>query len=166
MESQTAEAIDVGSVRIRDAQHGGREFIIGLVPELLAFDSPPPWRDRQHMTAIDVRAISGALDGTSQGTRVFVAEEARGHGLGFVHLCEGEDYYGGACGHAGDIVVAPAARGRGVGRALLAAAERWAREQGYRMLTLNVFLKNEKARALYEDLGYEAETVRHVKNPA
>jgi GNAT superfamily N-acetyltransferase len=83
--------------------------------------------------------------------------------VGFIHLCEEEDYYGGRCGHVGDVVVAPEARGKGVGRALMAAGERWARERGYRLLTLNVFLDNERARALYEELGFRPETVRHVK---
>jgi GNAT superfamily N-acetyltransferase len=54
----------------------------------------------------------------------------------------------------GDVVVAPDARGRGVGTALLAEAEDWARERGHRILTLNVFARNESARRVYERAGF------------
>ena len=43
------------------------------------------------------------------------------------------------------------------------AAEGWAREQGYRKLTLTVFEANHPARAVYEHLGYALETLRYVK---
>ena len=65
--------------------------------------------------------------------------------------------------HIGDLVVAREARGRGVGTVLLAAAERWARARGYRLITLNVFLDNVDARSVYEKAGYAPETIRPVK---
>jgi len=163
MESQLELPSDVAAVRIRDAQPDDRDFILRLVPELLAFDSPPVWRGVGEMTAVDVRVIGEALEGRPRGASVLIAEDERGLRMGFIHLCEEQDYFGGACGHVGDVVVTPAARGRGVGRALLAAGERWARERGYRMLTLNVFVGNARARALYEAIGFRPETVRHVK---
>lgn len=52
------------------------------------------------------------------------------------------------------IFVAPEARGRGVGSALLAAIEDEARGRGYRELRLDVIDSNPRARALYERLGY------------
>jgi len=158
--------IDVAGVHIRYAQPDDRDFIVGLVPELLAFDSPPPWRDARQMAAVDMRVIGEALEGRSPGASILIAEDGQGQRVGFIHLCEEEDYYCGTCGHVGDVVVAPAARGRGVGKALLAAGEQWARERGYRMLTLNVFLGNKKARALYEEVGFRPETVRQVKKLA
>ncbi|MBA3497942.1 MAG: GNAT family N-acetyltransferase [Gemmatimonadales bacterium] len=56
-------------------------------------------------------------------------------------------------------------RGAGTasGRALLEAAEGWARSQGVEMITLNVFASNEHARAVFERQGYTAETLRYVK---
>jgi GNAT superfamily N-acetyltransferase len=94
---------------------------------------------------------------------VLIAEDDRGCRLGFIHVTEEEDYYAGACGHIADVVVAREARGRGVGAALLAAAEQWARTRGHRLLTLNVFINNTEARSVYDRAGYAAETVRHVK---
>ncbi|MEO4053707.1 GNAT family N-acetyltransferase [Solibacillus sp. CAU 1738] len=52
------------------------------------------------------------------------------------------------------ICVAPTARGLGIGTKLLAYAEQIAREKGYTKLSLNVELEKEKARALYERVGF------------
>lgn len=149
-------------VRVRDGRPDDREFVMSLVPELLAF-GPPPWRDRRQMTPVDVRVVGEAADGRSPDSRVLVAEDDSGRRLGFIHVNEEQDYYAGACGHIADVVVAREARGRGVGTALLTAAEGWARARGYRLLTLNVFVDNTEARTLYEKAGYAPETIRHVK---
>lgn len=51
--------------------------------------------------------------------------------------------------------VDPTARGRGVARALMADAERRAREAGKSRLTLNTTRRMRAARTMYERLGYE-----------
>jgi RimJ/RimL family protein N-acetyltransferase len=51
-------------------------------------------------------------------------------------------------------------RRRGVGRALMEAAEAWARETGVRKLELHVFPYNVAAITLYESLGYQREGLR------
>jgi GNAT superfamily N-acetyltransferase len=149
-------------VRVRESEPADREFIMGLVPELLAF-GPPAWRDARQMTPVDASVIGAAVDGRSPGSTVLVAEDSLGRRLGFVHVTEEDDYYAGACGHIGDLVVAGEARGRGVGTVLLAAAEGWARARGYRIISLNVFMDNVDARSVYERAGYAPETIRHVK---
>jgi ribosomal protein S18 acetylase RimI-like enzyme len=53
-----------------------------------------------------------------------------------------------------DIAVRPAARGRGIGRQLLAAIEADARELGCCKVTLEVRSDNHRAKALYEDAGF------------
>ena len=64
-----------------------------------------------------------------------------------------------ACDHVADLglMVARDERRRGIGRALLAAAERWARQVGVRKLELHVFPYNGAALALYESAGYRRE---------
>ena len=52
-----------------------------------------------------------------------------------------------------DLAVLPEARGRGLGRALLAAAETRARARGCCKLTLEVLEENRRARALYASFG-------------
>ena len=53
-----------------------------------------------------------------------------------------------------DLAVLPGHRGRGTGRALLAAAEKHARETGCCKLTLEVQEDNAPARRLYESWGF------------
>lgn len=51
--------------------------------------------------------------------------------------------------------VAPENRGRGVGRALMAAAEAWARERGHRELASDTNLGNHTSAAAHQALGFE-----------
>jgi hypothetical protein len=41
--------------------------------------------------------------------------------------------------------------------------EQWAREQGYRWLTLSVFAQNVRAREVYSRLGYGEDIMKYVK---
>ena len=63
-----------------------------------------------------------------------------------------------------DIEVEPALRGRGLGRALLAAAERELAARGATSVGLNVFAQNTTALGLYETSGY-AVTARQMRKP-
>lgn len=53
-----------------------------------------------------------------------------------------------------DLAVVPTHRGRGIGRALLTAAEDWALRHGCCKLTLEVQDANTRARTLYERFGF------------
>ena len=55
------------------------------------------------------------------------------------------------------LAVGPAARRRGAGSALLAAAEDFARARGARKLSLRVFSTNAAAIRLYERFGFQRE---------
>ena len=150
-------------VRIRPAGEGDRDFILGLVPELLAF-GPPAWRNLRDMIEVDTGVVGAALAGRLEGSTVWIAENAEGVRLGFIHLTGERDYYlQDTCGHVADLVVARGARGQGVGRALLAAAEQWSKDRGYRLLTLNVFVENRGPQSLYEQAGFHAEVIKYVK---
>jgi ribosomal protein S18 acetylase RimI-like enzyme len=54
------------------------------------------------------------------------------------------------------IWVSPAARGHGVGEALIEAVTGWARSRGYAAMHLWVTVGNPHAQALYERLGFSA----------
>ena len=62
------------------------------------------------------------------------------------------------------IFVFPKFRRSGYGRALLDAAETFARSRGARALALNVFAPNRGAIALYESAGFAA-TSQHMSKP-
>jgi ribosomal protein S18 acetylase RimI-like enzyme len=51
--------------------------------------------------------------------------------------------------------VSPAAQGRGIGRALMRAAEERARDEGKTEMTLHTTLAMLAAQRMYEALGYE-----------
>ncbi len=149
--------------RVRAAAPRDREWILRLAPRLHDF-GPPPIRPRDVMDRAVVASIGGALAGAAPGAEVLVAEGPGGEPLGFVHLHGARDFFTGEeHGHVSDIVVAPEAEGRGVGRALMAAAEDWARGRGYRLLSLHVFEGNVRARALYERLGYQPDIRKLIK---
>ena len=81
--------------------------------------------------------------------RYLIAEEETGAALG----------YAGAWmifeeGHITNVAVAPAARGRGIGRALMQALMQYAANLGVHYLTLEVRRGNEAARKLYTSLGF------------
>jgi ribosomal protein S18 acetylase RimI-like enzyme len=111
-----------------------------------------------------VASIDEGLTAPQPDQTVLVAEGPEHEPLGFVHLHAATDFHTGERhGHVSDIVVAPSAEGRGVGAALMAAAEEWGRARGYRLLSLHVFEANARARALYERLGYRLDIVKMVK---
>jgi ribosomal protein S18 acetylase RimI-like enzyme len=62
-----------------------------------------------------------------------------------------------------DVEVEPQLRGRGYGRAIMLAAESYARNLGARALRLHVFGSNSVARSLYESLGYHTTNVHMEK---
>jgi GNAT superfamily N-acetyltransferase len=154
----------VTAIRVRPAIPGDRAFVLALVPELAAF-GPPPWRCAPQMIETDTLVLAAAIDEATAAATVLIAQDDAGTRLGFIHLTSDTDYYTRRdCGHISDIVVAPEARGRGVSEALLSAADDWAAARGYALLTLNVFVGNTRARAVYERTGFGVETVRYVKD--
>ena len=74
-----------------------------------------------------------------------------------------------ASAHVADLglMVAAGHRRRGIGTALLLAAEAWARDAGVSKLELHVFPHNAAAIALYERVGYTREGLRrdHYRRP-
>lgn len=155
------------NIQIRSASIGDKEFIISLVPRLVEF-GPPSWRDAAQMTATDGQILSNKLLNQPSGTAIFIAEDGDGVALGFIHLQTATDYYNGTeeHGHISDVIVAPAGEGRGIGKLLIAKGEEWAREQGYRWLTLSVFAQNLRAREVYQRLGYGEDMMKYVKELA
>lgn len=76
--------------------------------------------------------------------------------IGYVALSLGHSIMaGGPDGFIDDLYLVPAARGRGIGRRVLAFVEDEARARGFRALHLEVELANTRAQHLYATAGFE-----------
>ena len=116
------------------------------------------------MDAAVAEQWSRELANPAPGSTFLVAEDALGHPVGFVWCKTERDYFiDRPVGHVIDIAVTKAGEGKGIGRALLEAAERWAEDAGYPWITLHVFEGNDHARRVYEKVGYLPEWTRMLK---
>jgi GNAT superfamily N-acetyltransferase len=96
----------------------------------------------------------------------YVAERD-GRVVGFAGVMHGLSYvYDPPYARLLSLVVEPGERGRGTGAALVAAAERWAREHGAAQLHLTTALHRDGAHRFYERLGYERTGARYARKLA
>lgn len=152
------------AIRIRPAIADDKDFILSLTPRFVSFDLPKGRRKGETQAAIRAD-IEHAWDDAPPSDHFFVAEDAAATRIGFLHLQVQRDFFSGAraC-HVSDLAVAPGHDGRGIGRALLAHAETWARAHRCKLLTLSVFPGNTRARSLYERSGFATDLVRMTKS--
>jgi GNAT superfamily N-acetyltransferase len=85
---------------------------------------------------------------------VFVAERSR-RVVGWAHVADAPMVQDGAGADLEGIVVAESARGTGVGRSLVGAAEEWGRQRGLRVLRVRSRSTRADAHAFYRHLGFE-----------
>jgi GNAT superfamily N-acetyltransferase len=148
---------------IRPATEADRVFALGLVPRLREF-GPSALRSDEDLDRAERETLEKAFDALAEDAVLLVAEDPLDGPLGVAYATTATDYFTReAHGHLAIIAVAEAGEGRGVGRALMTAVEAWAAGRGYRLLTLNVFEGNRRARALYEKNGFEVDIRRYVK---
>jgi ribosomal protein S18 acetylase RimI-like enzyme len=139
------------------------DFILGLVSRFVDF-SLPKWRKRHECIEGIRKDLTRHLDEQPANSYVFVAENADGERVGFIHLQKTLDFFSGRTNcHISDVAVSPRHEGQGVGKALMAHAEAWAREHQCQLVTLAVFPGNERARAFYESAGYHVDLLRLAK---
>ncbi|CAA9549497.1 MAG: hypothetical protein AVDCRST_MAG18-184 [uncultured Thermomicrobiales bacterium] len=153
---------------IRPATAADGDFIRELTPRF-AEAGTPPGRDPARMSTFFLHSIGEIVelvtaDSVSPREAVLIATDDAGIRLGFVHLRPDLSGLTGEWqGYVNALAVTPAAEGRGVAQALLAAGEAWAREQGFRHLALDTFGANGRARVLYARWGFAEETLKLVK---
>jgi len=149
---------------IRSARHDDEAFLLSLLPRLADFPLPE-WRTADEIARGDCPILLEALHGRIEHAAILVAElSPGGERAGYVFATTKHDYFTRAAhAHVEVIAVTPDAERRGVARALMDAIEEWARRRGFRHVTLNVFDRNTRAKALYDSLGYEVETVHYRK---
>ncbi len=151
-------------IRVRPATAQDRGFVLGLVPRFAEFGLPPRHDPDQVLPAVE-RSLDAALASPSDDAAAVLVAELDGERVGFVHVKAESDYFSGEPrAYVSDVAVARGAEGRGVGRALMGAAEAWARARGHRTIALDVFAANARARAVYGRLGYGEDTVKMIKD--
>jgi len=96
-------------------------------------------------------------------TMVIVAEDEHGERLGFATVSHDTHFTGEGQAYIGELAISEETEGRGVGKALAQACEQWAREQGYRILSLATGAANERALGFYRHMGYLDEDIKLVK---
>lgn len=147
------------SIQVRHAEPGDAAALVDLARSVGA--EPEGWliTDGDWRTPSEERRYLRTIRRSAHAA-VLVAETADGV-VGRLSISRDPHP---ASRHVADLglMVAQGFRRRGVGRALMVAAEDWARGVGVRKIELHVFPYNEPAIALYEDLGYEREGLRRV----
>ncbi|MAA79073.1 MAG: hypothetical protein CL916_07405 [Deltaproteobacteria bacterium] len=145
-------------VRIED-----KEEVLSLFPELADFELPVQ-RVAKHLWSGDAEMLCTVLEQKSTVTFADVAVDRHGSILGVIMVTLREELLSHTpSAHLETIIVAPKARGNGLGTLLLERAEQRAFELGAKSLTLHVFFNNIRARSLYKKHGYEEELFRCIK---
>jgi GNAT superfamily N-acetyltransferase len=98
-------------------------------------------------------------DGPEPG--LFVAAKGDGTLLGWLHVQERPALHTPRLAEVTALVVDAAHRRTGCGRALMEAAERWARDRRCRVLALRSGLEREDAHRFYGAMGFERESVSY-----
>lgn len=149
--------------QIRDAQSVDGDQILGMMPRLAAFDVPES-RNPEHLWRDDAKLMQSWLDGDARDCLVQVAvDDAKVLGFTLVRL-RPELLSHAPSSHLEAIAVSDSAQGKGVGLALLDAAEDNARSHGADSMTLHVFASNTRAREFYERNNYDGELLRYIKD--
>ena len=86
---------------------------------------------------------------------VFVAELPGAGPRGFAHVLAGVALESGPRAEILGLVTDESLRSRGIGRRLVAEAERWAQARGFTVICVRSQLKRTDAHRFYEGLGYE-----------
>jgi len=148
-------------IRLRAAHAGDEDFVAGLVPRFVehgAADGHTP----QTVIEGTSRVLREALREPKRGEVVLIAEDEHGEPAGFVYAVTQRDFFTGEeYAHVSEI--AAARSGAGIGAELMDAVERWARELGYRIVSLNVVDENTAAQRFYERRGYAIGHRHYVK---
>jgi aminoglycoside 6'-N-acetyltransferase I len=127
----------------------------------------PPYPESEHAPEVDA-FLSGSPSESLLPSLVLVCERPEGGLAGLLELSV-RDYAEGCAGatpYVESWYVDPDARGSGAGRALMAAAEEWARARGYREMASDTDLGNESSLRAHEAIGFEeVERTIHLRKP-
>jgi ribosomal protein S18 acetylase RimI-like enzyme len=146
------------NIHVRLATDADEAGLLALAPRLA--EGVAPWRDHEEALAAGRSWLEDSLAAMARGDgAVFVASD-RDEVCGVVSIRAARHFTGECDGYIGELAVAGHASRRGTGRALIGAADEWARDHGLANLTLHTGAYNAGARAFYAALGFAEEEVR------
>ena len=93
---------------------------------------------------------------------LFVAEHPPGEVVGWIHISEDATLTDDSTAEIRGLIVDARARGKKIGRDLLAYAESWAAANGYRRVRVRSRTWREDAHRFYQTNGYDLEKTQHV----
>ena len=142
-------------------------FIYTLAREAIPY-SISPWRKQPLDETLKYREqlLKGFWGWIKQtDSQALIAETESGTKIGYLILypTSREELTGMIQAWVMDLAVSPKWRGRGAGKALLEAAEKYCREKNISYLGLAVSSHNFRALSLYENLGFAEERKLMVK---
>jgi GNAT superfamily N-acetyltransferase len=141
---------------IRPAVPSDASAIRTLAERLPAFG--PTTRSAAEIVQRERAALLDAISRPTEDSALLVAEQGSRGVVGVVLLDSRRDYFTDEVhGHVAILAVAHEVEGQGVGRALLKAADEWARGRGFARLTLAVFADNRRAKEVYARQGWRPE---------
>lgn len=150
------------SLLIRLAGPADTAALAELVRALMRFEGK---HEAEHVTPA---TVAGWMEGPEPHIEALLAESA-GAAVGYLAFYRAFSLFkGGPVLLVENLYVAEPARGRGVGRRLLAAAADEARRRGFGRIELHVRSDNAETRAFYERVGFSApgETVYRIEDAA
>jgi GNAT superfamily N-acetyltransferase len=149
---------------IRPANETDAAYLFELAPRLAGVPRPA-WHSAEAMAEFQDRFMKATLHPPQDGSITLVATAAGdGRRLGYIHAHPSKDgVTDEPCGYVALIALDEAAEGLGIAGGLMAEAEAWARAQGWRFLSLDVFAGNKRAINFYTRGGFQPETIRLVK---
>ena len=149
--------------KIRSATAVDQVRLLELLPLLADFDIPKA-RKPEDLWLGDVPLLKAVLAGNASQSFLDVAVNEEDFILGLVLITLREELLSHApSAHLEAIVVAPEARGMGLGRTLLQHTEDAVSKRGAHSLSLHVFNKNQRAKSLYTSHGFDNELIRAIK---
>lgn len=153
----------MSGIRIRAATSEDRDFMFDQATRLASV-AGLPWHAERDVLAFQHRYMHAAFARPAAETASFIAEDESSRRLGFVHTEASADSVTlEPCAYVTVLAVTEAAEGQGVAPHLMQAAEDWARQQGFRLICLDVFANNRRARAFYARQGFEDDSLRLTK---
>ena len=152
---------------IREMDDDDREAVIDLIWELNLFENAISGDraagrkaaagglagNRRRMAEHGGTELVAELDGKVVGYLLCIIESAQA----YVHERYSRHAY------IAELVIAEAARGKGLGQALIAEAEGFARASDMRTIFIGVLAGNVPADRLYEHLGYQTYNIERMK---